>query len=133
MPAYANRRRYMRERITRGEAWWDIVYGFGRLHQAEDIFTTALPEVVKRRMLVDADISTTWKDVSVDERMAYRKATERPIVKLVLQNASDWDKASTNVEDYIDTELPFDVAQEIVERIEAALVKFQVPEEKKSV
>lgn len=123
----------MRERITRGEAWWDIVYGFGRLHQAENIFANALPEIVKRRMLIAQEMTELWKDVSVDDRIAYRKASERPIIQLVLQNASDWKKDEMTIDDYIDTELPFDVAQEILVRVESALLKSQVPDEKKSV
>jgi len=120
----------MREIITRGEKTWQIVYGYGKLQRVSHILSASLPESVKRRLTVNPDISDAdaFKDVPLDEILNYRKDTEPEIVRLVIQNASDWNKDSTTVEDYVDNELPYDVAQEIVSRVKAALGKLQVPD-----
>ena len=123
----------MRERITRGDYWIDIIYGYGKLQRVSHILSANLPESVKRRLTVNPDISDVdaFKDVPLDDILAYRKDTEPEIVRLVIQNASDWAKNSTTVEEYVDNELPYDVAQEIVSRVKAALAKLQVPDDQK--
>jgi len=120
----------VRERITRGEYWIDLIYGYGKLQRVSHILSASLPESVKRRLTVNPDISDAdaFKDVPLDEILNYRKDTEPEIIRLVIQNASDWDKDSTTVEDYVDNDLPYDVAQEIVSRVKAALGKLQVPD-----
>jgi len=123
----------MRERITRGDYWIDIIYGYGKLQRVSHILSASLPESVKRRLTVNPDISDgdAFKDVPLDDILAYRKDTEPEIVRLVIQHASDWDKDSTTVEEYVDNELPYDVAQEIVSRVKAALAKLQVSDAQK--
>ena len=123
----------MRERITRGDYWIDIIYGYGKLQRVSHILSANLPESVKRRLTVNPDISDVdaFKDVPLDDILAYRKDTEPEIVRLVIQNASDWAKNSTTVEEYVDNELPYDVAQEIVSRVKAALAKLQVSDAQK--
>ena len=124
----------MRARITRGEYWVDVVYGYGKLQRVSHILSSYLPDAVKRRLTVNPDISDVdaFKDVPLDDILTYREKTEPDIVRLVIQNASDWDKSKMTVEDYVDNELPYDVAQEVVSRMKMALGKLQVPDEKKS-
>src|SRR3990167_2883040 len=83
----------MRERITRGDYWIDLIYGYGKLQRVSHILSASLPESVKRRLTVNPDISDAdaFKDVPLDEILNYRKDTEPEIVRLVIQNASDWD------------------------------------------
>ena len=123
----------MRERITRGDYWIDLIYGYGKLQRVSHILSASLPESVKRRLTVNPDVSDAdaFKDVPLDEILDYRKDTEPEIIRIVIQNASDWDKDKMNVEDYVDNELPYDVAQEIVSRVKAALGKLQVPDAQK--
>ena len=123
----------MRERITRGDYWIDLIYGYGKLQRVSHILSASLPESVKRRLTVNPNISDAdaFKDIPLDEILNYRKDTEPEIVRLVIQNASDWDKDKISVEDYVDNELPYDVAQEIVSRVKAALAKLQVPDDQK--
>ena len=124
----------MREIITRGEKTWQIVFGYGRLQRASHILSSNLPEAVKRHLTANPDIADAevFKDVPLDEILLYQQSTEPEIVRLVLQNASDWDKSKVTVEEYVDDELPYDVAQEIVARVKAALARLNIPPEKKS-
>ena len=124
----------MRERIVRGDYWADLVYGYGRLQRASHILSSNLPEAVKRHLTANPDIADddAFKDVPLDEILLYQQSTEPEIVRLVLQNASDWKKEEMTVEEYVDDELPYDVAQEIVARVKAALARLNIPPEKKS-
>ena len=123
----------MRERIMRGEYWVDVVYGYGKLQRVSHILSSYLPDAVKRRLTVNPDISDVdaFKDVPLDDILTYREKTEPEIVRLVIQNASDWDKSKMTVEDYVDNELPYDVAQEVVSRMKTVLGKLQVPDAQK--
>ena len=125
----------MRERITRGEKWYDIVYGYGKIQRGRYVQSAFLPDAVKRKLVIDPKLSEkeAFDGVSLDAVLDYNLKTERELLKVFLHAASDWDKTTTSQEDYIDNEIPEDVAKEIVLRAQRILASSETsPDEKKT-
>jgi len=97
--------------------------------------TVYLPDAVKRKLVIDPKLSEkeAFDGVSLDAVLDYNLKTERELLKVFLHAASDWDKTTTSQEDYIDNEIPEDVAKEIVLRAQRILASSETsPDEKKT-
>ena len=111
------------ELITRGEKTWRILYGYGRIQKIRTLFQKSLPERVKRAIVANPDVDSKqiWDDLSVEERVAYDEVTGPAVAKIVLQEATDWDKSKMTVDEYVDGEMPSDVGNEILLRVGKAV------------
>ena len=65
----------MIEEFRRGDKWWKIVLGFGRIQRVRSIYTEHLPERAKRALLanMNADGGTLLKDMPPDEIQRYNE------------------------------------------------------------
>ena len=121
------------ERITRGEKWFDICYGYGRLLKARRVLAD-IPESIRRVLLVNPDATgeeLLAKALPTDI-LDFNARTGREIAIIVLHHASDWDKGKIGVEEYVDGSLPIDVGEEILDRVQKAVAdSFPSQESKK--
>ena len=112
----------MIEEFRRGDKWWKIVLGFGRIQRVRSIYTEHLPERAKRALLANpnADGGDLLKDVSPDELQRYNENTGNAVLSAVLHSAHDWD-GKTPPEVYVNDSLPEDVGEEILKRVRAVI------------
>src|SRR3990167_7609826 len=97
------------EWIERDGKKWQIMYGYGRLQRAPLLLYSPLPHSPKRATPEDA--------------LSYTTRTSVEIAKLVLNEATDWDKAQMDASTYVDTSLPSDIGDEIFRRISKAIAE----------
>ena len=124
----------MIEEFRRGDKWWKIVLGFGRIQRVRSIYTEHLPERAKRALLANpnADGGDLLKDVSPDELQRYNENTGNAVLSAVLHSAHDWD-GKTPPEVYVNDSLPEDVGEEILRRVRAVISESAlVPSDKKN-
>lgn len=120
------------ERIERGEKWWEILYGFGKLQKARHIYTSYLPEAVRRAQIADPDAAEEQLlgKMTQSEITGFNQAVSVEILNLVLHRAHDLSDG-TSKSDYIDSHLPEDVGLEILRRVRDALAASALTNESK--
>lgn len=114
---------------------WQILYGFGRIQRARSIYAKHLPDSIRRAQIANPDISDAdlMKKATPQDLLAYNEFVGREICELVLNEATDWDKASVPVKEYVDSHLPEDIGFEIIERVRRAVAASSLsPDEKKT-
>ena len=111
------------EWIEREGKKWQIMYGYGRLQRARFLLYSLLPDSLKRAHIADPDGSGTdlLKRATPEDALSYTTRTSVEIAKLVLNEATDWDKTQMDVSAYVDTSLPSDIGDEIFRRISKAI------------
>src|SRR3990167_1135269 len=124
----------MIEEFRRGDKWWKIVLGFGRIQRVRSIYTEHLPERAKRALLANpnADGGVFLKVVPPVELQRYNENTGNAVISAVLHSAHDWD-GKTPPEVYVNDSLPEDVGEEILRRVRAVISESAlVPSDKKN-
>ena len=113
----------MIEEFRRGDKWWEIVLGFGRIQRARSIYTEHLPERAKRALLANANVDgqNLLKDVPPDELQRYNENTGNAVLVAVLHSAHDWDGKNPTPEVYVNDSLPEDVGEEILKRVRSVI------------
>ena len=111
------------EWIERDGKKWQIMYGYGRLQRARFLLYSLLPDSLKRAHIADPDGTGTdlLKRATPEDALSYTTRTGVEIAKLVLNEATDWDKSTMDVSTYVDSSLPSDVGDEIFRRVSNAI------------
>jgi len=113
------------EEIRRGDAWWKITYGYGRIQRVRAIYRNRLPEKARRALVTnpDASLEELFKEIGAEEYSTYGDAVAKDVIAAVLQSAHDWN--GTDAENYIEDSLPEDVGLEIVAKMRSVLASGQ--------
>ena len=113
------------ERIQRGENWWQITYGYGRIQRVRAIYRNRLPEKARRALVTnpDASLEELFKEIGLEEYSTYGDAVAKDVIAAVLQSSHDWN--GTDAETYIEDSLPEDVGLEIVAKMRSVLASGQ--------
>src|SRR3989304_5114056 len=80
------------EEIRRGDAWWKITYGYGRIQRVRAIYRNRLPEKARRALVTnpDASLEELFKEIGAEEYSTYGDAVAKDVIAAVLQSAHDW-------------------------------------------
>ena len=113
------------EEIRRGDAWWKITYGYGRIQRVRAIYRNRLPEKARRALVMnpDASLEELFKEIGPEEYSTYGDAVAKDVIAAVLQSAHDWN--GIDAETYIEDSLPEDVGLEIVAKMRSVLASGQ--------
>ena len=113
------------EEIRRGDAWWKITYGYGRIQRVRAIYRNRLPEKARRALVTnpDASLEELFKEIGPEEYSTYGDAVAKDVIAAVLQSSHDWN--GVDAEAYIEDSLPEDVGLEIVSKMRSVLASGQ--------
>src|SRR3972149_79278 len=113
------------EEIRRGDAWWKITYGYGRIQRVRAIYRNRLPEKARRALVTnpDASLEELFKEIGAEEYSTYGDAVAKDVIAAVLQSSHDWN--GVDAEAYIEDSLPEDVGLEIVSKMRSVLASGQ--------
>ena len=113
------------EEIRRGDAWWKITYGYGRIQRVRAIYRNRLPEKARRALVTnpDASLEELFKEIGLEEYSTYGDAVAKDVIAAVLQSSHDWN--GIDAETYIEDSLPEDVGLEIVSKMRSVIASGQ--------
>ena len=120
--------------VVRENAWWKFRLGFGKLQKARLIIWEGLPDKLKRARVADPGMAPekVAGTLTYEEQLKYLADTSIAVVRLVLDDAHDWNKGTTTVDQYVDSLMPEDVALEIYEAVQKRLMEGLTDESKKN-
>ena len=123
----------MMQEVRRGETWWRFRLGFGRIQRARALSYALLPDAIKRAQIANPDMTSeeAKAKLGIEELLAFQRDSAIEYVKLVLDDASDWDRAKMSKEEYVEAQMPEDIGMEITAIVQRALLSGMTEDAKK--